>query len=85
MITDNTTMGLAIKAYEFLKELEPGNELVLIMDVENALTIEEFNDKFWDKEEPWRNCDKSLVLELVEINYYFAVKKYLKDNHSIYI
>lgn len=83
MMTENTTMGLAIKAYEFLKELEPENELVLIMDVESGLSIEEFNDKFWDKEEPWRNCEESLVLELVEINYYFEVRKILREKYSV--
>jgi hypothetical protein len=83
MIIENTTMSLAIEAYELLKKLEPENELVLMMNVDNVLTKEEFNDKFWDKEEPWRNCDESLVLELVEINYYFEVRKILREKYSV--
>lgn len=82
---ENNTMSLAIEAYELLKKREPENELVLIMNVDNSLSTEKFYDRFWDKEEPWRDCEETLVLEQVEINYYFEVRKILRDKYSIKI
>jgi len=75
---------LAVEAWNKLKEVDPTNELLKWMESDD-ISDEEFTNHFWDKEEPWKGKPGSMVSMRVEINYFLAVKKELKEKHSIEI
>lgn len=72
---------MAMRAYKKIKEIAPDHELTKIM--EPSATDEDFINRFWDKEESRRNFPGSMVAMRVEINYFLAVKKFLKEKHGI--
>lgn len=75
---------LAVNAWKRLKEIDPQNELLKWMESDD-ISDEAFINKFWDKEESWKGKPGSMVSMRVETNYFLAVKKELKEKHSIEI
>jgi len=74
---------LAMDACEKLKKAEPDHELVEIGSLEYPK--DKYNNLFWSREDPWYNCDPSYVARVSDFNYFCAVRKYLKEKHSIKI
>ena len=75
---------LAIKGYTELKKVNPDHELVKIMEFDKN-TAGAFIKRFWDKKEAPVGFPGSMVAMRVEINYFLAVKKVLKEEYSIEI
>lgn len=73
---------MAINAFKALFQLEPEHELVKIM---NEASKEEFENRFWDKEEPINKFPGSMASMRLEVNYFLAVQKYLLEKHVVKI
>ncbi len=76
--------GLAIEAYKKLKEVDPMNELLKWME-SDEITDEDFTNKFWNREDSYRNHAGSMISMIVETNYYLAVRKELNEKFGVKI
>lgn len=74
--------SLAVSAFEKIKSVNPDHQLVKDMAEGSD---EDFIKKFWDKPEDPNKLPGSMVSMRVEINYFLAVKKALKEEYNIEI
>lgn len=73
---------LAVSALQKIQSLNPNHQLVKDMIKSSP---EDFIKKFWDKPEDPNKLPGSMVSMRVEINYFLAVKKALKEEYNIEI
>ncbi len=74
---------LATKAYAELKAVNPEHELVKIMEAKGEGGDDAFIERFWDKDDSWKNHPGSMVSMYVETKYFTEVKKILKEEYNI--
>lgn len=75
---------MAVKAWKKLAEVNPAHELVILL-ASDDVSDDDFTNRYWDKEEPWKNKPGSMVSAYVEVKYFLEVKKVLKEEYEIEI